>query len=94
MIYFTAHTINCVCHSIRTMFRVLGIYNFGSALKRTPVQGFNSFSIMLYYLFSTTYQRIGDLFCPVIFLNFCTVCLEIMKVFAYNNHEDGGRILG
>ena len=28
MIYFTAHTINCVCHSIRTMFRVLGIYNF------------------------------------------------------------------
>ena len=29
MIYFTAHTINCVCHSIRAMFRVLGIYNFG-----------------------------------------------------------------
>ena len=28
MIYFTAHTINCVCHSMRTMFRVLGIYNF------------------------------------------------------------------
>jgi hypothetical protein len=27
MIYFTAHTINCMCHSIRTMFRVLGIYN-------------------------------------------------------------------
>ena len=25
---FSAHTINCVCHSIRLMFRVLGIYNF------------------------------------------------------------------
>ena len=23
---FSAHTINCVCHSIRSMFRVLGIY--------------------------------------------------------------------
>ena len=32
MIYFTAHTINCVCHSIRTMYRVLGIYNFGGWL--------------------------------------------------------------
>ena len=29
MIYFTAHTIKCVCHSIGTMFGVLGIYNFG-----------------------------------------------------------------
>ena len=25
---FSAHTINCVCHSIRSMFRVLGIYIF------------------------------------------------------------------
>ena len=25
---FSAHTINCVCHSIRSMFRVLGIHNF------------------------------------------------------------------
>ena len=33
MIYFTAHTFNCVCHSIRTMFRVLGIYNFDSYTK-------------------------------------------------------------
>ena len=33
MIYFTAHTINCVCHSIRTMFRVLGMYNFGYGRK-------------------------------------------------------------
>ena len=33
MIYFTAHTFKCVCHSIRTMFRVLGIYNFALKLK-------------------------------------------------------------
>ena len=25
---FYAHIINCVCHSIRSMFRVLGVYNF------------------------------------------------------------------
>ena len=25
---FSAHTFNCVCHYIRSMFRVLGIYNF------------------------------------------------------------------
>ena len=28
MIYFTAHTFKCVCHCIRSMFRVLGMYNF------------------------------------------------------------------
>ena len=28
MIYFTAHTFNCVCHCIRSMFIVLGMYNF------------------------------------------------------------------
>ena len=26
----TAHTFNCVRHSIRSMFRVFGIYNFGT----------------------------------------------------------------
>ena len=26
--FYCTHTINCVCHSIRSMFRVLGIYNF------------------------------------------------------------------
>ena len=36
---------------------------------------FNYFSIMFYYIFSTTYQKIGNLFCPVIFLDFRTVCL-------------------
>jgi hypothetical protein len=28
MIYFTAHTLKCVCHCRRVMFRVLGMYNF------------------------------------------------------------------
>ena len=41
-----------------------------SALKRTPVQDFSYFSIMYKYIFSTTYQKIGDLF---IFLDFLTV---------------------
>ena len=50
-----------------------------SALKRTLVQNFNSFSILFYYIFSTTYQKIGDLFCPVIFLDFRTVCPDVSK---------------
>ena len=29
---FSADTINCVCHSIRSMFRVVGIYNFAAGL--------------------------------------------------------------
>ena len=37
-----------------------------SALKRTPVQDFYCFSIMFYYIFSNTYQKIGDLFCRYI----------------------------
>ena len=36
-----------------------------SALKRSPVQDFNYFSIIFYCIISTTYQKIGDLFCPV-----------------------------
>ena len=46
-----------------------------SALKRTPVEDFNSFSIVLYYINSTTYQKIGDLFFPFIFLDFRTMWL-------------------
>ena len=30
---FSAHTINCGCHSIRLMFRVLGMYQFGLMIK-------------------------------------------------------------
>ena len=33
MIYFTAHTFKCVCHCMRSMFRVLGMYNFDVTLK-------------------------------------------------------------
>ena len=44
-----------------------------SALNRTPVPDFDSFSIMFYYIIRTTYQKIGDLFCLVIFLDFRTV---------------------
>ena len=36
-----------------------------SALKKTPVQDFNFFSIKFYYIISTTCQKIGDLFCSV-----------------------------
>ena len=28
------------------------------------MQDFNSFSILIYYIISTTYQKIRDLFCP------------------------------
>ena len=35
MIYFTAHTFKCVCHCRRAMFRVLGMYNFGLAVKKS-----------------------------------------------------------
>ena len=34
-------------------------------LKRTPVQDFYSFSIMFYHIISTTYKKIGNLFCSV-----------------------------
>ena len=30
---FYAHTFDCVCHSIMSMFRVLGVYNFGGGTK-------------------------------------------------------------
>ena len=33
VIYFTAHTLKCVCHSIRSMFGLLGLYNFGKRMK-------------------------------------------------------------
>ena len=39
---FFAHTINCVCHSITSMFRVLGIYNFGNVQNHTMVDHFRA----------------------------------------------------
>jgi hypothetical protein len=45
---------------------------------RTPVQDFNSFSIMFYttLLSSTIYQKIGDIFYSLIFLEFRTVWIH------------------
>ena len=37
---FSAHTINCVCQSIKSMFRVLGVYNFGNGMNSIPVSKF------------------------------------------------------
>ena len=34
----SAHTINCVCHSIRSMFRVHGIYNFAFRVHNSGMQ--------------------------------------------------------
>ena len=48
----------------------------GMALKRTPMQDFNYFSIRFYYIISTTYQKIGDLVCSLICLDFHTACLK------------------
>ena len=35
---------------------------------------------MFYNIISSIYQKIGDLFCPVIFLDFCTVCLQNLGI--------------
>ena len=45
---------------------------------RTPVQDFNSFSIMFYttLLSSTIYQKIGDIFYSLIFMEFRTVWIH------------------
>ena len=52
-------------HSHSTLFGRWAWMAVRSALKRTPVQDFNSISIKFYHIISTTYQKIGDLFCPV-----------------------------
>ena len=39
MIYFTAHTIKCVCHCRRVMFRVLGMYNFDYSINLKNIFG-------------------------------------------------------
>ena len=44
----------------------LSKWKFFSLQKKTPEQNFNSFSIIFYYcIISTTYSKIGDLYCPV-----------------------------
>ena len=66
-----------------------------SALERTPVQDFNS-SIMLYYIIITTYQKTGDLFCSLIFLDFRSVrtvyqinLLDCKFLGALESHHNG-----
>ena len=43
------------------------------------VQGSNSFSVLFSYIISTTYQKIGDLLCHVIFLD---IKLHVQEIFS------------
>ena len=43
--------VNCVCHSIRSMFRVLGIYNFGYRYKQNCLYIF--FTVKVFILKKT-----------------------------------------
>ena len=60
---FYAHTFNCVCHSIRSMFRVLGIYNFASDMKiakilvqnTTGLENSNHVFNLSYFAFKKSY---------------------------------------
>jgi hypothetical protein len=47
---FSAHTINCVCHSLRSMFRVLWVYNFDQNIKlvTTYVECTNLYAMFLF----------------------------------------------
>ena len=47
---------------------------FRSAIKRTHMQDFNSFSIMFYYIISTTFKKLETYFALFIYLDFRTVC--------------------
>ena len=38
---------------------------------------------MFYYIISTTYQKTGDLFCPIIFLDFRTLCITKFDCIYY-----------
>ena len=40
-------------------------------------KGWNGCTLFYYYI-CTTYRKIGDLFYPVIFVDFCTVCLKMI----------------
>jgi len=73
---FYAHTINCVCHSIRSMFRVLGIYNFGFSIKCfTDIFSCSSYTrntvifvILVVLIFGQTFSTSGHFF-PISFIN-------------------------
>ena len=51
-------------HSHHTCFGRKGLDGH-ALLGQPPVQDFNSFCTTFYYIISTTYQKIGDLFCTV-----------------------------
>lgn len=62
-----------------------------SALKRTPMQDFYHFPMIFYYISSTTYQKIGDLFCPVHISGLSHsvnrfILLHLVKFFGANTH--------
>ena len=63
--------------------RVGGPCPVGSALKRTPVEDFNYFSMI--HNISTTYQKIGDLFCPVHISGLSLSVLRILKIKMYSS---------
>ena len=46
---FSAHTINCVCHSIRSMFIVLDMYNFEHRAKgKIPKHTFRKLEMLMW----------------------------------------------
>ena len=60
-----------------------------SALKRTLLQCFNSFSISFYYIITTTYKKIGYLFCLVCISGLLQMWCRLMSVRLWN-FKDGG----
>ena len=51
--YFTAHTINCACHSRQSVFRVLGIYNFEKSMQFQCAINYNQLKPRMNYLICT-----------------------------------------
>ena len=56
---FSTHTFNCVCHSIRSMFRVLGIYNFAHKMV-DEIEFWISFQ-QLVWEFSAIYHLVASM---------------------------------
>ena len=47
------------------------------------VEDFNSFSTMFYYIINTTYQKIGDLFCPAHISGLSQCALQLPRTACY-----------
>ena len=97
------HTINCVCHSIRSMFRVLGIYNFEGL--QGPYKGewlqlhnacnrchqSNEIVLNLISLFAKRIYHGWYFLAPVLhfFLSFgLTICLAILNYYLTKRFND------